>query len=84
MTLCPSSSSSTLVFEASFHKGCVTVTFKWNTRLGLSGQATTKSLSPLYTELMFQVLGESTRTMTVWCHGCVGIFIFNLILSKDM
>ena len=34
-------------------------------RLDLSWQATTKSLSPLSTELLLEVLGESTWTMAV-------------------
>ena len=40
--------------------------FELNARLDLSGEATTKSLSPLGTELMLQVLSESTWTMRVW------------------
>ena len=42
------------------------VTFKWNIRLDLSGGAATKTLCSLVTELVLQVLGESTGTMTVW------------------
>ena len=34
-------------------------------QLDLSWQATTKSLSPLSTELLLEVLGESTWTMAV-------------------
>ena len=41
------------------------VTFELNVRLNLSWQATTKSLSPLSTELLLEVLGESTWTMAV-------------------
>ena len=41
------------------------VTFKLNTWLDLSWQATTKSLRPLQTEFLLQVLSKSTRTMTV-------------------
>ena len=37
-----------------------------NVRLDLSGEATTKSLGSLGAELVLQVLGESTGTMTVW------------------
>ena len=44
----------------------MSVTFELNARLDLSGQATTKSFSSLGTELVLQVLGESTWTMTVW------------------
>ena len=36
-----------------------------NARLDLSGEATTKSLSSLGTELVFQVLGESTQIVRV-------------------
>ena len=42
------------------------VTFELNAQLDLSWQATTKSLCPLQTELLLQVLSESTWTMTVW------------------
>ena len=41
------------------------VTFELNVQLNLSWQATTKSLSPLSTELLLEVLGESTWTMAV-------------------
>ena len=41
------------------------VMFELNARLDLSRQATTKSLRLLGTELMLQVLSESTRTVTV-------------------
>ena len=34
--------------------------------LDLSGEAVTKTLSSLKTELLLQVLSESTRTVTVW------------------
>ena len=44
----------------------MTVTFGLNVRLDLSGEATTKSLSPLCTELLLKVLGESTWTVAVW------------------
>ena len=40
--------------------------FEWNILLDLSGGAATKALSSLMTELLLQVLGESTRTVTVW------------------
>ena len=40
--------------------------FELNARLDLSWKATTKSLSSLQMELLLQVLGESTRTVTVW------------------
>ena len=42
------------------------VTFEWNMLLDLSGEAATKALSSLETELLLQVLSESTRTVTVW------------------
>ena len=42
------------------------VTFGLNVQLDLSGRATTKSLSSLYTELLFKILSERTRTMAVW------------------
>ena len=41
------------------------VTFGLNVRLDLSGEATTKSLSSLYTELLFEVLSKSTWTVTI-------------------
>ena len=41
------------------------VTFKLNALLDLSWQATTKSLSSLRTKSVLQVLGESTRTLSV-------------------
>ena len=41
------------------------VTFELNVLLDLSWQATTKSLSPLQTKLVLQVLSESTRTMAI-------------------
>ena len=41
------------------------VTFELNVRLDLSMKATTKSLCPLGTELLLQVLGESTRALTI-------------------
>ena len=40
--------------------------FGLNVRLDLSGQATTKSLGSLCTQLLLKILGESTRIMTVW------------------
>ena len=42
------------------------VTFEWNVLLELSGEAATKMLSSLSMELLLQVLGQSTRAMTVW------------------
>ena len=42
------------------------VTFELNIRLDLSGEATTKSLSSLGAELMFQVLGERAWTVRIW------------------
>ena len=42
------------------------VTFGLNVRLDLSGKATTKSLSTLCAKLLLKILGESTRTVTVW------------------
>ena len=42
------------------------VTFELNVRLDLSGEATTKSLSLLGTELMLQVLGERNWTVRIW------------------
>ena len=44
---------------------CITVTFELNVRLNLSWQAMTKSLSSLQTELLLQVLSESTGTVAV-------------------
>ena len=41
------------------------VTFGLNVRLDLSRKATTKLLCPLCTKLVLQVLGESTRAMTI-------------------
>ena len=40
--------------------------FEWNVLLNLSGEAATKMFSSLMTELLLQVLGQSTRAMTVW------------------
>ena len=40
--------------------------FEWNALLNLSDGAATKTLSSLKMELLLQVLGESTRTVTVW------------------
>ena len=40
--------------------------FELNVLLDWSWKATTKSLSSLGTELVFQVLGKSTRVVTVW------------------
>ena len=42
------------------------VMFEWNVLLNLSGEAATKMFSSLMTELLLQVLGQSTRAMTVW------------------
>ena len=45
-----------------------------NAQLDLSWKATTKSLSSLGTELILQVLGESTRAVTVQViHGDKGM-----------
>ena len=44
----------------------LSVTFGLNVRLDLSGQATTKSLGALCTQLLFKVLGESTGIVAVW------------------
>ena len=41
------------------------VTFELNALLDLSWQATTKSLSLLRTKSVLQVLGESTRTLSI-------------------
>ena len=43
----------------------IAVTFELNALLDLSRQATTKSLSSLWTELLLQVLSESTGTVAV-------------------
>ena len=43
----------------------IDVTFGLNVQLGLSGKATTKSLSSLCTELVLKILGESTWTVAV-------------------
>ena len=40
--------------------------FELNVLLDLSWQATTKSLCPLRTKLVLQVLGESTRGVAIW------------------
>ena len=42
------------------------VTFGLNVRLDLSREATTESLRTLSTKLLFEILGEGARTMTVW------------------
>ena len=50
------------------------VTFGLNVRLDLSWEATTKSLSPLQTELLLQVLGKSTGTVAIRViHGDEGV-----------
>ena len=59
---CLSIALHTIILNAS----CVSVTFELNTLLDLSWQATTKSLGSLKAEPLLQVLGESTRTVTVW------------------
>ena len=41
------------------------VTFEWNTLLDLSGVAVTKMLGALQTQLLSEVLGESTRALSV-------------------
>ena len=41
------------------------VTFEWNTLLDLSGVAATKTLGMLQTQLLSEVLGESTRALSV-------------------
>ena len=48
------------------HTVSISVTFKWNVLLGLSGRAATESFCSLMTELLLQILGESTRTVIVW------------------
>ena len=40
--------------------------FEWNVQLDLSGEAATKTLSSLKTELLLQVLSKSTRMLTIW------------------
>ena len=48
--------------------------FRLNVRLDLSGKATTESLGALCTKLLFKILGESTRTMTIRViHGDEGV-----------
>ena len=48
--------------------------FKQNVLLNLSGEAATKTFSSLKTELLLQVLGESTRALTVQViHGGEGM-----------
>ena len=48
--------------------------FEWNVLLDLSGWAATKTLSSLMTELLLQILSQSTRAMTVWViHGDEGV-----------
>ena len=42
------------------------VTFEWNVLLDLSGRVATKMFGSLVTELLLQILGQSTRAMTVW------------------
>ena len=44
----------------------VCVTFEWNVLLDLSGKAATKTFSSLVTELLLQILSQSTRAVTVW------------------
>ena len=44
----------------------LSVTFEWNVLLNLSGEAATKTFSPLVMELLLQVLSQSTRAMTIW------------------
>ena len=39
--------------------------FEWNILLDLSGVAVTKALGSLQTQLLFEVLGESTRAMGI-------------------
>ena len=56
------------------HSCCQGVTFELNVWLNLSWKATTKSLGSLGAELMLQVLGESTRAMTIRViHGDEGM-----------
>ena len=48
--------------------------FEWNVLLDLSRQAATKMFRSLVTELLLQVLGQSTGTMAVWViHGDEGV-----------
>ena len=61
------------------HIGChylnvpwsIHVTFDWNALLNVSGVAATKTLGSLLAQLLFEVLGESTRTVRIWviCGG---------------
>ena len=44
----------------------LSVTFEWNVLLDLSGEAATKTFSPLVMELLLQVLSQSTQAMTIW------------------
>ena len=44
----------------------LSVTFEWNVLLDLSREAATKTFSPLVTELLLQVLSQSTWAMTIW------------------
>ena len=53
---------------------CPAVMFKWNVLLDLSGEAATKTFGSLMTELLLQILSQSTRAMTVWMiHGDEGV-----------
>ena len=50
------------------------VTFKWNVLLDLSWEAATETFSSLMTELLLQVLSESTGTVAVQViHGDEGV-----------
>ena len=51
--------------EEAFNKLKECVTFEWNVLLDLSGGAATKMFSSLKTELLLQVLGKSTWTVTI-------------------
>ena len=48
--------------------------FEWNVLLDLSGGAATKMFCSLMTELLLQVLCESTGILTIWViHGDEGV-----------
>ena len=50
------------------------VMFEWNVQLDLSGEAATKMLGLLVTELLFEILCQSAWTMAIWViRGCEGM-----------
>ena len=57
---------SKILYPHPSHAWPLFVMFEWNALLNLSDGAATKTLSSLKMELLLQVLGESTRTVTVW------------------